>query len=200
MPRRFKQVRRRLSAFVRVGDCRPRSVKTLVSESAYMGNSALPSGLECGGSLQREVQPLCNRCRSGLELRFEPVQPGLQAAKPWASPQSFPARAVLRSAQSMAEIRKKDRRNGLQRSFCHRRFPVRFQLQLGNRSKRALSLAVLPMGQAVSQTAPHSGRCSASAYPACWAPASTAHFPIAGGSGCTLPEKALEPLVHEIAV
>lgn len=71
MPRRFKQVRRRLSAFVRVGDCRPRSVKTLVSESAYMGNSALPSGLECGGSLQREVQPLRNRCRSGLDLRFE---------------------------------------------------------------------------------------------------------------------------------
>ncbi|MNU90108.1 hypothetical protein D3C71_799640 [compost metagenome] len=129
MPRRFKQVRRRLSAFVRVGDCRPRSVKTLVSESAYMGNSALPSGLECGGPLLREVQPLRNRCRSGLELRFEPVQPGLQAAKPWASPQSFLARVVLRSAQSMAEIRKKDRRNGLQRSFCHRRFSVRFQLQ-----------------------------------------------------------------------
>ena len=81
MPRRFKQVRRRLSAFVRVGDCRPRSVKTLVSESAYMGNSALPSGLECGGSLQREVQPLCNRCRSGLELRFEPVQPGASSCE-----------------------------------------------------------------------------------------------------------------------
>jgi hypothetical protein len=137
MPRRFKQVRRRLSAFVRVGDCRPRSVKTLVSESAYMGNSALPSGLECGGSLQREVQPLCNCCRSGLELRFEPVQPGLQAAKPWASPQSFPARAVLRSAQSMAEIRKKDRRNGLQWAFCHRRFSVRFQfLRATDRSGR----------------------------------------------------------------
>lgn len=75
-----------------------------------------------------------------------------------------------------------------------------FPVPAGNRSKRALSLAVLPMGQAVSQTAPHSGRCPASAYPACWAPASTAHFPIAGGSGCTLPEKALEHLVHEIAV
>lgn len=108
---------------------------------------------------------------------------------------SLPGR-FLRSAQSMAEMRKKDRRNGLQRSFCHRRFPV----PAGNRSKRALSLAVLLMGQAVSQTAPHSGRCSASAYPACWAPASTARFPVAGGSACTWPEKALGHLVHEIAV
>lgn len=200
MPRRFKQVRRRLSAFVRVGDCRPRSVKTLVSESAYMGNSALPSGLECGGSLQREVQPLCNRCRSGLELRFEPVQPGLQAAKPWASPQSFLARAVF--AVSAVHGRDTEKRPlkwtaaVLLSSTVSSSFPA----PAGNRSKRALSLAVLLMGQAVSQTAPHSGRCSASAYPACWAPASTARFPVAGGSACTWPEKALGHLVHEIAV
>lgn len=200
MPRRFKQVRRRLSAFVRVGDCRPRSVKTLVSESAYMGNSALPSGLECCGSLQREVQLLRNRCRSGLELRLEPVRPEASSCETVGFTTIVPSQGCF--AVSPVHGRDMEKRPQkwtaavLLSSTVYSSFPV----PEGNRSKRALSLAVLPMGQAASQTAPHSGRCSASAYPACWAPPSTAHFPIAGGSGCTLPEKALGHLVHEIAV
>ena len=200
MPRRFKQVRRRLSAFVRVGDCRPRSVKTLVSESAYMGNSALPSGLECGGSLQREVQPLCNRCRSGLDLHFEPVRPGASSCEAVGFTTIVPSQGCF--AVSAVHGRDTEKRPQkwtaavLLSSTVFSSFPA----PAGNRSKRALSLAVLPMAQAVSQTAPHSGRCPASAYPACWAPASTARFPVAGGSACTWPEKALGHLVHEIAV